>query len=112
MSCFNLVNSDCSFVEYVITNIAPSSRRKFIKTALELSSASVLVRLAPTWAKPLGRGYGELIHNDVPINLLIEQSPMIVAGKSALPITLNSSFQVCSLDFVKVNALRSMSLTP
>ncbi|WP_273150837.1 copper resistance system multicopper oxidase [Methylophaga thiooxydans] len=69
----------------------PSSRRKFIKSALGLSSALVLARLAPVWASPLGRSYGELIHSDGPIDLLIEQSPMNVAGKSAFPITLNGS---------------------
>ena len=69
----------------------PSSRRKFIKSALGLSSALVLARLAPVWASPLGRSYGELIQNDGPIDLLIEQSPMNVAGKSAFPITLNGS---------------------
>ncbi|HDY84682.1 hypothetical protein LCGC14_0786380 [marine sediment metagenome] len=74
-----------------MTNPSPSSRRTFIKSALQLSSALVLARLAPAWATPLGRSYGELIQTDQPINLLIEQSPMMVAGKSSLPITINGS---------------------
>lgn len=74
-----------------MTNPSPSSRRRFIKSALQLSSALVLARLAPAWATPLGRSYGELIQTDQPINLLVEQSPMMVAGKSSLPITLNGS---------------------
>jgi len=74
-----------------LTNPSPSSRRTFIKSALQLSSALVLARLAPAWATPLGRSYGELIQTDQPINLLIEQSPMMVAGKSSLPITINGS---------------------
>ncbi|WP_438969792.1 copper resistance system multicopper oxidase [Methylophaga sp.] len=74
-----------------MTKTLPSSRRKFIKSAIGLSSALVLAKLAPAWASPLGRSYGALIKNDGPIDLLIEQSPMTVAGKSTLPITINGS---------------------
>lgn len=74
-----------------MTKTLPSGRRKFIKSAIGLSSALVLAKLAPAWASPLGRSYGALIQNDGPIDLLVEQSAMNVAGKSALPITLNGS---------------------
>ena len=74
-----------------MTGTLPASRRKFITSALGLSSALLLAKLAPAWASPLGRRYGELIFNDAPIDILVEQLPMNVAGKSALPITLNGS---------------------
>ena len=74
-----------------MTGTVPSSRRKFITSALSLSSALILAKLTPAWATPLGHSYGALMHNDVPINLLVEQLPMNIAGKSALPITLNGS---------------------
>tara|TARA_R110002050_G_scaffold1244_5_gene8740 strand:- start:25369 stop:27171 length:1803 start_codon:yes stop_codon:yes gene_type:complete len=69
----------------------PSSRRQFISSALGLSSALILAKLAPAWATPLGQTYGALLHNDAPIDLLVEQLPMNVAGKSTLAITLNGS---------------------
>ncbi|HIC45329.1 MAG TPA: copper resistance system multicopper oxidase [Methylophaga aminisulfidivorans] len=68
-----------------------SSRRKFLSSALKVSSTLLLAKMAPAWASPLGRSYGQIIDSNETVDLLVERQPMTVAGQMTRPITINGS---------------------
>ena len=45
-----------------MANSVEENRRRFIKSAIGTASALVLAKMAPAWAYPLGRSYGDVIH--------------------------------------------------
>ena len=51
----------------------------------------MLAKMAPAWASPLGRSYGQIIDSNETVDLLVERQPMTVAGQMTRPITINGS---------------------
>mgnify|MGYP005990888041 CR=1 FL=1 len=66
-------------------------RRQFIKSALGTASAITLAKIAPAWAYPTGRSYGDVIHADDAIDLVIRRENQMIAGLGGRPITINGS---------------------
>ncbi|MEX0827930.1 MAG: copper resistance system multicopper oxidase [Haliea sp.] len=66
-------------------------RRRFIKSAAGTVSALVLAKIAPTWAYPMGRSYGDVIGADNAVDLDIRQQSLNIGGKKGRPITINGS---------------------
>jgi CopA family copper-resistance protein len=74
-----------------MANSVEENRRRFIKSAIGTASALVLAKMAPAWAYPLGRSYGDVIHAQNVVDLHIRREDMNVAGRIARPITINGS---------------------
>ncbi|AFI84632.1 copper resistance protein CopA [Methylophaga nitratireducenticrescens] len=74
-----------------MANSIEENRRRFIKSAIGTASALVLAKMAPAWAYPLGRSYGDVIHTQNVVDLHIRREDMNVAGRIARPITINGS---------------------
>ena len=74
-----------------MANSIEENRRRFIKSAIGTASALVLAKMAPAWAYPLGRSYGDVIHAQNVVDLHIRREDMNVAGRIARPITINGS---------------------
>jgi CopA family copper-resistance protein len=68
-----------------------ASRRRFIKSAIGAASAVVMARMAPTWASPLGRSYGDVVTANSSVDLHIRREEMNIGGKIGRPITINGS---------------------
>lgn len=66
-------------------------RRRFIKSAIGTASALVLAKMAPVWAAPLGRSYGDVINAGDVIDLNIRRESLKIGGRSGRPITINGS---------------------
>lgn len=66
-------------------------RRRFIKSAIGTASALALAKMAPAWAYPLGRSYGEVINGENVVDLHIRRENLNIAGRSGRPITINGS---------------------
>ncbi|WP_330109679.1 copper resistance system multicopper oxidase [Methylophaga thalassica] len=74
-----------------MANSVEENRRRFIKSAIGTASALVLAKMAPAWAYPLGRSYGDVIYAQNVVDLHIRREDMNVAGRIARPITINGS---------------------
>lgn len=74
-----------------MANSVEENRRRFIKSAIGTASALVLAKMAPAWAYPLGRSYGDVINTQNVVDLHIRREDMNVAGRIARPITINGS---------------------
>ena len=74
-----------------MANSIEENRRRFIKSAIGTASALVLAKMAPAWAYPLGRSYGDVINTQNVVDLHIRREDMNVAGRIARPITINGS---------------------
>jgi len=74
-----------------MANSVEENRRRFIKSAIGTASALVLAKMAPAWAYPLGRSYGDVIHAQNVVDLHIRREDMNVAERIARPITINGS---------------------
>lgn len=74
-----------------MANSMEENRRRFIKSAIGTASALILAKMAPAWAYPLGRSYGDVINTQNMVNLHIRREDMNVAGRIARPITINGS---------------------
>ena len=74
-----------------MANSIEENRRRFIKSAIGTASALVLAKMAPAWAYPLGRSYGDVIHAQNVVDLHIRREDMNVAERIARPITINGS---------------------
>lgn len=74
-----------------MANSIEENRRRFIKSAIGTASALVLAKMAPAWAYPLGRSYGDVINTQNVVDLHIRREDMNVAGRFARPITINGS---------------------
>jgi CopA family copper-resistance protein len=66
-------------------------RRRFIKSAIGTASALALAKIAPAWAYPMGRSYGEVIKADNPVDLHIRRENLNIGGKIGRPITINGN---------------------
>lgn len=66
-------------------------RRRFMKSAIGTASALALAKMAPAWAYPLGRSYGEVINGNNVVDLHIRRENLNIAGRSGRPITINDS---------------------
>lgn len=66
-------------------------RRRFIKSAAGAVSALALAKIAPAWAYPLGRSYGDAIRADNAVDLHIRRENLNVGGRLGRPITINGS---------------------
>lgn len=66
-------------------------RRRFIKSAAGTVSALALAKIAPVWAYPLGRSYGDVIRADNAVDLHIRRENLNVGGRLGRPITINGS---------------------
>jgi CopA family copper-resistance protein len=74
-----------------MANSIEENRRRFIKSAIGTASALVLAKMAPAWAYPLGRSYGDVINTQNVVDLHIRREELNVAGQIARPITINGS---------------------
>jgi len=70
---------------------ATPGRRQFIKSALGTASALTLAKIAPAWAYPAGRSYGDVIHADYAVDLVVRREGQTIAGRNGRPITINGS---------------------
>ena len=66
-------------------------RRRFIKSAIGTASALALAKIAPAWAYPMGRSYGEVIKADNPVDLHIRRENLNIGGRIGRPITINGN---------------------
>ena len=66
-------------------------RRRFIKSAIGAASALALAKIAPVWASPAGRSYGDTIDAGNAIDLLIRRENLDIGGRVGRPITINGS---------------------
>lgn len=66
-------------------------RRRFLKSAVGTASALALAKMAPAWAYPLGRSYGEVISADHGVDLYIRRESLNIGGRTGKPITINGS---------------------
>lgn len=66
-------------------------RRRFIRSALGTVSALALAKMAPAWAYPMGRSYGDVINADHAVDLQIRREDLNIGGRIGRPITINGS---------------------
>lgn len=66
-------------------------RRRFVKSAIGTASVLVLSKMAPAWAYPKGRSYGDVINGGDVIDLNIRRENMNIGGRIGRPITINGS---------------------
>lgn len=66
-------------------------RRRFIKAAVGAASTLALARIAPSWAYPMGRSYGDVIDANDAVDLLVRRENLDIGGRIGRPITINGS---------------------